>query len=331
MLHLALFSRTATASALSTPPAALYELDPTWTPTVPASLAASITGVSSAAVLGDSIFVGQRGAAPPLIVLDRTSGAFKGTYGSGTISKMHGLKVAVNGAAAGGYELWATDCKASALVAYSIDTATGALTEIETVGTHGTAGKSSGEIEFGSVADLASDPSGTSIFVSDGDGGCNARVMQLKRMSTGGSNGVWKETWINGNNGTMASPALDVKWSSPHSLAYDPAGKVVYVADRNAQTVVALDGETGKALDGNWSLKECLAPSFAGDASTLGVWSIRIANGHAFVGVGALKNATLFDGHIAVIPLPSKTKTNSKGWQIICFIYISVSLNTSLI
>ena len=87
MLHLALFSRTATASALSTPPAALYELDPTWTPIVPASLAASITGVSSAAVLGDSIFVGQRGAAPPLIVLDRTSGAFKGTYGSGTIGR----------------------------------------------------------------------------------------------------------------------------------------------------------------------------------------------------------------------------------------------------
>lgn len=78
--------------------------------------------------------------------------------------------------------------------------------------------------------------------------------------------------------------------------------RYVYVADRNHQMVRVLHGATGLPLAGNWSLA-CLAPQYTGDPKMIDVWSIRIANGLAYVGVSSAAKPQAVDAHIAVVEL----------------------------
>eukprot|EP00041_Stephanoeca_diplocostata_P029297 m.862062 g.862062 ORF g.862062 m.862062 type:complete len:439 (+) comp23534_c0_seq31:269-1585(+) len=126
--------------------------------------------------------------------------------------------------------------------------------------------------------------------------GIDARVMRLNSPQTSAS--PWDIDWIAGNNAT--SPALNLSFASPHSVAYDPETQFVYVADRNHQMVRILHGATGVPLPGNWSL-DCLAPQYTGDPSMMDVWSIRIANGLAYIGVSSAAKPQAVDAHIAVV------------------------------
>eukprot|EP01050_Picozoa_sp_SAG11_P037214 SAG11_NODE_14566_length_607_cov_1.492126_1_plen_66_part_10 len=63
------------------------------------------------------------------------------------------------------------------------------------------------------------------------------------RWHTTGSDVEWATTWVTGNNAT--DNKLDKyggNFSSPHSVAYDACWDAVFIADRNHQRVVQLQG-----------------------------------------------------------------------------------------
>ena len=100
--------------------------------------------------------------------------------------------------------LWITDAHAGKVMKF--DPMTGKL-----LLTLGSPGSGINPIQFGSVADIAFDAEG-SVYISDGDGGVNARIMKLDSS--------YKLVWVVGNNGTV-TPAASA-FASPHSLDYDP-------------------------------------------------------------------------------------------------------------
>jgi sugar lactone lactonase YvrE len=226
--------------------------DPTWVPTLPAGLTSG--KVSSLAVDRQStVFVGQRGTgAPPVMVF-----AYNGTYlrGFGSeIKGFHGLKVQPMTGTSKNDALWVTDTKDHDVKKY--DSVTGKL--LLRIGTTGTAGNGTDPIQFGSVADIAFDSSGN-IYISDGDGGVNNRVMKL----SGDTHAV---QWIAGNGGEVKE-----QFSSPHSIAYDEDTDSVYVADRNNFRIVVLQGKTGVTKS---TLAQDCFPGATADNAT--AWGVRI-------------------------------------------------------
>ena len=84
---------------------------------------------------------------------------------------VHGMKM--QSGAGGSDFLWTTDSAASTVSKW--DPATGA--RLATIGSKGTGLH---PLQFGSVADVAFDATGA-VYVSDGDGGINARVAKLDK------------------------------------------------------------------------------------------------------------------------------------------------------
>lgn len=172
--------------------------------------ATAITGVSSCAVGVDPrvadarvVYVGQRGKhAPPIIVLG-PDGRMLRSFGTGLIETMHGMHMQQDDKA-GKMFLWVTDSHAGKVMKF--EPTTGKL--LVTLGSPGTG---ISPIQFGSVADIAFDADG-SLYISDGDGGVNARIMKLDSS--------FEVVWVVGNNGTVAPAAGP--FESPHSLDYDP-------------------------------------------------------------------------------------------------------------
>eukprot|EP01043_Picozoa_sp_COSAG02_P079444 COSAG02_NODE_18383_length_942_cov_1.027284_1_plen_164_part_10 len=159
--------------------------------------ATAITGVSSCAVGVDPrvadarvVYVGQRGkGAPPIIVLG-PDGRMLRSFGAGLVETMHGMHMQQDDKA-GQMFLWVTDSHAGKVMKF--EPMTGKL--LVTLGSHGTG---ISPIQFGSVADIAFDADG-SLYISDGDGGANARIMKLDSS--------FKVVWVVGNNGTVAPAA----------------------------------------------------------------------------------------------------------------------------
>jgi len=264
-----------------------YKADPSWQPSVPLPL--EIGAMSSCAVgsNGDT-FVGTRVKAAadlsPLLVLDKTGRYVRG-FGNGTIKTVHGMRMQHIAARD---VLWVTDSAASVVLQY--DASTGKL--LDTMGTKGTGVN---PLQFGNVADVAFSTKTADVFISDGDGGINARVIKL--------NADMEVQWINGNNGTVAPGE---SFASPHSLDYDDVTSTVVVADRNNNRVVLLDGMKGTTI-GTWTTElhfdDCTKPS---------IWSVRVDQGARLVYVAtssfgsgsACPNATKA-ARIVVVALPS--------------------------
>ena len=186
-----------------------YKADPTWQPKVPFPLP-SLGAMASCAVGFDgSTFVGSRVKSvadlPSVLVLDGTGQYVRG-FGNGTMKSVHGMRMQHG---SGGMDtLWVTDSAASAVLKF--DPANGKL--LSTMGSKGTGVD---PLQFGSVADVSFSSKGD-VFISDGDGGINARVIKL--------NSAMQVQWINGNNGTVTPAEV---FASPHSLDYDDASGTV--------------------------------------------------------------------------------------------------------
>jgi hypothetical protein len=238
-----------------------YVQDLTWKPTFPSANHGEPTGVASCAVgPNGTVYVGQRSPTVHPILSLNHQGVVTGGFGDKMVKSLHGMQV--QKVAGGTTFLWTTD-SANATVS-KWDPVTG--TRITAIGGKGTAVH---PVQFGSVADAAFDQAGM-VYLSDGDGGINARVLKL--------NPALGLVWANGNNGTVAS---NVAWASPHSLAYDGVGHRVVVADRNNNRLRFLDADSGVAV-GEWppsvfALGDCALPS---------VWSVRIDSAARLIFVG---------------------------------------------
>ena len=280
----------APAAPLAAPPA--YKQVTAFRPTYPPN-ASAVTGVSACAVgtgSDQSVYVGQRGkGAPPILVLDSTGKLLRSFGQDADIGTMHGMHMQQLGG--GKQALWITDSHNSKV--HKFDPATGKL--LATLGTHGTALH---PLQFGSVADIAFDAEGN-LYISDGDGGVDARIMKLDPSH--------KLLWAVGNNGTVSPPAS--AFASPHSLDYDASTHRVWVADRNHNRLRAFEAATGAEVPGAYtavfSSPGCTKPA---------VWSVRVdpASSQLFVansnfGSGSAcpaVAATAHEGRVAIIPLP---------------------------
>jgi DNA-binding beta-propeller fold protein YncE len=247
----------AATSPLGAPKPPGFRPDPAWRPAVPFA-PTSLGGVSACAVdsTAGEVYVGQRGkSSPSIVVLDEKTGQYKRGFGEGVFKTVHGMHMQD-----GGKYLWVTDAKGS--VVHKFLAATGQL--LATIGEHGTG--LAPTLQFGSVADIAFDAHGA-VYISDGDGGCNARVIKLDKSL--------KLLWAVGNNGTVTNPN---PFKSPHSLAYSAALNILFVADRNNNQLRAFDPKTGEETATPWRSAfhspGCDAPA---------VWSVRASGRSVYV------------------------------------------------
>jgi DNA-binding beta-propeller fold protein YncE len=114
---------------------------------------------------------------------------------------------------------------------------------LRTFGTPGRAGSGLAPLQFGDVADA--DGIDT-MFVSDGDGGVNNRIVALDSKT--GS--------VLFHVGGSSPGDSSAQFRSPHSIAYFPSTGLVFVADRGNNRTVAFAGDTG-AYVGEWT---CMRP-----------------------------------------------------------------------
>jgi hypothetical protein len=232
---------------------ASYVPDPTWVPTLPAGLTSG--KVSALAVdRRSNVFIGQRGTGAPPVMVFANNGTYLRGFGS-EIKGFHGMQIQPMTNTAKHDILWVTDTKDHDVKKY--DSVTGKL--LLRIGTTGTAGNGTDPVQFGTVADIAFDSFGN-IYISDGDGGVNNRVMKLSSDDTHAAQ------WIAGNGGNVEG-----HFSSPHSLDYDEHSDCVYVADRNNFRIDVLEGKTGATK--STIAQECF-PGAATDNAT--AWSVRI-------------------------------------------------------
>ena len=251
------------AMAPPSAPPPLYYLDATWSPQLPLGAHAF-----SAVALGrssDAVYVAQRGnvSIDPILVLSSEDGTLLRTWGLDAISSgaianstvtgsgpgsspatwgAHGL--AAERVDGGGERLWVDDFFAHTLSAFDANG-----TRLLTVGTPGTAGDgTSPTVQFSSLADTATDGHG-GVFVADGDGGGNNRVVKLrvpKRLSVDGANGA------DGVRLEWATPVAKSRFDNPHSLALHNESGLVIVADREHASLRLLRASDGTDL-GAWT------------------------------------------------------------------------------
>jgi len=237
--------------------AAVYTLDGNFNPTA----GVNVTEVTAVAVVGRVAYVVQRGTGAPFVLpYDAVSGAPAGPgWGGGSdedVTSPHGAQAAPG---AGGL-VWLTDITnhtVKALVA-----ATGELRAV--VGTPGKAGSGTGAgVQFSAPADVAVDAVTGTVYVSDGDGGSNNRVVALDGATLA-------SVLVVGGLG-----AGDGQFNSPHALAWDAATQAVYVADRGNGRIVALAGAGtpagGGAWLGEWNVSACTGVPAAAP------WGVRLA------------------------------------------------------
>jgi DNA-binding beta-propeller fold protein YncE len=113
-------------------------------------------------------------------------------------------------------------------------------TLLQVVGTKGKAGSSLNPLQFGNVADADGDS--TVMFVSDGDGGVNNRVLAMDPLGQ-------RVLFVMGG----AAPSRQAgQFNSPHSVAYFPQNKLVFVADRGNNRTEVFSSAGGHYL-GEWT------------------------------------------------------------------------------
>lgn len=215
-----------------------YELDLSWKPLLCGTRFSGVdVGQDS---LGNTVlFVIQRGdvKCDPVQLLD-LQGRWLAGFGRGHISfdnnsqtwGCHGIAVEThtNGTTA---RIYINDIAQDTVMTFNM--AGDFLFEI---GTPYVSGNKTSPLQFGAVADSSIDvkaPGFAMVYVSDGDGGANNRIVKLAVNSSGPPIVQW------------VTPAL---FNNPHSLALHRASGVVVVADRDNASLQLLSADRGSLL-----------------------------------------------------------------------------------
>jgi len=242
-----------------------YQLDKTWHPSWPLSI--DIEGVTAVATVPkgpsgvEEIHIAKNYGSPSVLVFD-TKGKFLRSWGANGIDKAHGMKAQNVGPET---FLWLTDVgdqkNGHTVKKYSVN---GTL--LLTLGTPGKAGTGKDPIQFGNVADIAFDHHGN-MFVSDGDGGVNNRVVKF-------------------NSDLKVDYIIEHDFLHPHSIAYDQWDRV-WVADRENNRTQVFNGLDGKFL-GSWNCTQ----KATGDGRP---WGLRILEKTLFIADGTNGNLLLLE------------------------------------
>ena len=278
-----LVNRASVAAEVRGTAAPIYILDssfPKVTAAWPPSGLDRPTGVAVVvSTTGDAeVHVAQRNASLPFVYVFNHDGDVIRTWGSATgpdaIVSPHGLY------GQNTKTVWLADISGATVREYS---STGAL--LGEVGTPGKPGAGLAPPQFSAAADVAVDAVGGRVFISDGDGGSNNRVLVLEHANL--------SHVLLHVGGAGATPG---KLSSPHSVAWHVASGTFWVADRGNTRIQVFDGATG-AVAGEWTAADC----FPGGAP----WGIRFdaTRGRVLVADGTI-------GALYVLSIPTSPQAS---------------------
>ncbi|XP_054666245.1 NHL repeat-containing protein 3 [Grus americana] len=208
----------------------MYKLDIGW-PKIPEYFTGQTFCVAVDSFHG-LVYVGQRGDNVPKVLVFSEEGYFLYSWNN-TVEMPHGIFV-LNTATDS--SVWITDV-GTGKYGHTVKQYSPSGKLMQILGTPGNAGSSLIPLQFDQPAEIFVEETGD-IYVVDGDGGMNNRLLKLSND--------YKEIWLTGTNGTGIG-----QFKIPHSVTLDAFGRV-WVADRDNKRIQVFDKITGEWL-GSWS------------------------------------------------------------------------------
>ncbi|XP_063807944.1 NHL repeat-containing protein 3 [Pseudophryne corroboree] len=246
---------------VKTAPQHLYKLDVGW-PRNPDYF----TGVPydiAVDSLNSLIYVAQRGDNVPKVLVFTEDGYYKEPWNTDTLEMPHGI-FAVTGPESQ-RSIWITDVGQGAY-GHTVKQYTPSGDLLKVLGTPGIAGSSLSPLQFDQPAAIFVD--GTNVYIVDGDGGLNNRLLKLSKD--------FSLQWTMGSNGTHPG-----QFYIPHHVVVDDVGRV-WVADRGNKRIQVFDNITGEWI-GSWDT------CFSED----GPYSVRFTSDRKYVVVAQLNISRL--------------------------------------
>ena len=289
------------ASAAVCPTAdAGYVLEQGWPRGMPAvSKQLSAVGVDPYVLGGAEVYIAQRGGnlSQPILVFNETGDLVR-AFGGDSIARddtgtwgCHGLSV--RSSPTKHTEIWVNDFVEFTTKVYS---PAGAL--LAQYGIKGDHGPGVSPLQFDTVADTAfgAGVSVDNVFIADGDGSSNHRVVALNAPLTAHVHAAGKMhatrdskprlgslrpaittaadiVWVGGNNntaGAFTDNVLGLPLTSMHSIAHHERTNTLFAADRENNRTLHIDAATG-VVKGAWEMADILPPNQQGDETVYGV------------------------------------------------------------
>lgn len=209
----------------------LYKLDLTW-PRNPEVFTGAVFAVAVDQYAG-LVYVAQRGDNVPKMLVFSTDGHFLMSWNSTTLEMPHGMFLADT--ATSSPTVWVTDV-GSGPYGHCIKQYSPSGKLLQVLGTPGKAGSGVNPLQFDQPAEVYVHSSGE-IYIVDGDGGMNNRLIKLSKDLD--------VLWMHGEKGQGLA-----QFYIPHSVTVDAAQRV-WVADRGNKRIQVFNSITGEWL-GTW-------------------------------------------------------------------------------
>ncbi|XP_060764265.1 NHL repeat-containing protein 3-like [Neoarius graeffei] len=209
----------------------LYKLDVSW-PKYSEHFTGEVCGVAVDHLAG-VVYVAQRGGNIPKVLVFNTDGDFLYAWNTSTLEKPHGIFLANTSSVP---SVWITDV-GNGPYGHTIKQYSPLGKLLQVLGTVGKAGSGLTPLQFDQPAEIFIHNSTGEIYIVDGDGGMNNRLIKLSQDL--------QTVWIHGEKGEAPS-----QFRIPHSVAVDNFQRV-WVADRENRRLQVFNSVTGNWL-GLW-------------------------------------------------------------------------------
>ncbi|KAL4660631.1 NHL repeat-containing protein 3 [Arapaima gigas] len=208
----------------------LYKLDISW-PKYTEHFTGQVFGVAVNHLAG-LVYVSQRGDNVPKVLVFSTDGDFLQAWNTSTLEMPHGIFLAN---ASTNPTVWITDV-GNGPYGHTIKQYSPSGKLLQVLGTAGKAGTSLNPLQFDQPAEICVHSSGD-IYIVDGDGGLNNRLIKLSKDL--------QVQWMHGEKGAGLA-----QFYIPHSVTVDSYQRV-WVADRGNKRIQVFNAVTGDWL-GSW-------------------------------------------------------------------------------
>ncbi|KAG5844053.1 NHL repeat-containing protein 3-like isoform X1 [Anguilla rostrata] len=208
----------------------LYKLDISW-PKYTEHFTGDVFGVAVNQLAG-LVYVAQRGDNIPKVLVFTTDGDFIQAWNTTTLEMPHGIFLAN---ASKSPSVWITDV-GNGPYGHTIKQYSPSGKLLRVLGSAGKAGSGINPLQFDQPAEIFVHSSGE-IYIVDGDGGMNNRLVKLSKDL--------QVLWMHGEKGSGMA-----QFYIPHSVAVDNYQRV-WVADRGNKRIQVFNSVTGDWL-GSW-------------------------------------------------------------------------------
>ncbi|XP_062870096.1 NHL repeat-containing protein 3-like [Trichomycterus rosablanca] len=208
-----------------------YKLDVSW-PKYSEHFTGQVFGVAVNHLAG-TVYVAQRGENVPKVLVFSTDGEFLQAWNTSTLEMPHGIFLA---SAAKDPSVWITDV-GNGPYGHTIKQYSPSGKLLQVLGSAGKAGSGLSPLQFDQPAEIFIHDSTREIYIVDGDGGMNNRLIKLSKDL--------QMVWMHGEEGQGLA-----QFYIPHSVAVDNYQRV-WVADRGNKRIQVFNSVTGDWL-GSW-------------------------------------------------------------------------------